>query len=141
MLNWELRTLPAKLQRYPSGGDYFEDASGKCIILVCEMGNWKYEALVAAHEICEYLLVKAAGIKIESIDDYDKQFEREREMGIHGLHDEPGDQPDSPYHVQHCIATGIERILAAALLINWTDYAYAVDSLCFGHAVKKAKKK
>ena len=36
--------------------------------------------------------------------------------------DEPGDCPDAPYKRQHCVATGVERIMAAMLGVDWKAY-------------------
>jgi hypothetical protein len=42
---------------------------------------------------------------------------------------EPGDHPDAPYKREHCFATGIERLLAAELGVDWTAYEHTLDTL------------
>jgi hypothetical protein len=133
------RAVERRKMRYPSAGDYFEDACGVAHIVVVKTNNWKYQALLFVHELVEYILVKAAEISIDTIDDFDINFEREREMGIHGLHDEPGDALESPYHMQHSIATVVERMLAVILRVHWADYAQIVDTCAFGGASKTTK--
>ena len=53
-------------------------------------------------------------------------FEKARKKGNE---DEPGDDPRAPYVVQHCIATGVERILAALLGVSWKRYEEAINRL------------
>lgn len=141
MLNIEIRTVPSRKQRYPTAGDYFEDPSGKAFILVCKLGTWEYEALVVLHELTEYLLVKASGVSLSAIDEFDKNFEEERDRGMHGPHDEPGDELDAPYYLQHCAATGVERMAAALLRVNWREYSHAIDGLVWDSGAKRGKKK
>lgn len=131
MLNIVFKSVPRQQMRYPSAGDYFEK-DGVVHIVCVETRNWKYDALLLVHELVEYLLVKAAGVPIKAIDDFDINFEREREMGIHALHDEPGDSLESPYHSQHAFATGVERMLAVVLRVHWADYAHIVDTMAYG---------
>ncbi len=136
MIGIEIKTIQAKDMPYPTCGNYREERRGKVVIEVVDVGNWKYEALVAIHELIEYLLVKAAGITIKSIDDFDTQFELERESGLHG-DDEPGDDAGSPYHLQHGIATVAERAVAAMMGVNWSEYSNALGAVYFPHNKKK----
>jgi len=85
------------------------------------MGNWRYELLVAVHELVEAFLCMHDGVSEESVDKFDKQFvQRDAE---------PGDSPDAPYARQHCLATGVERILAACLGVKWDWYEEAIEKL------------
>ncbi len=43
--------------------------------------------------------------------------------------DEPGDDPTAPYVKQHCLATGIERILAQQWGVVWSEYADELEAL------------
>lgn len=119
-------TITHSLQRYDTVGDYWQDEYGIWQFRASHMNNWKYELLVFIHELAEWMLVRAAGIPIHEIDDFDLEFEARRPEGNM---DEPGDDPRAPYHFQHCIATGIERCLAGVLGVSWKIYDEAVMSL------------
>lgn len=120
-LEFELRTIDYQLMRYKTCGDYWNTDDGVVHFRVARLGNWRYEALVAVHEISEFLLVRAAGIRIEDIDAWDM---------AHLDSAEPGAEKDAPYHAQHLAAEGIERIIAALLGVNWRSYEDAIEAAC-----------
>jgi hypothetical protein len=68
-------------------------------------------------------------IKVEDIDAFDIQFEKDREEGKHTEDEEPGDGPQAPYHWGHQLATSIERIAAFTLGVSWQEYENEVISL------------
>lgn len=119
-------TIPHTLQRYETVGNYFEEA-GVTFFEVSEMNNGDYEFLVALHEVIEYFLVKKSGIRLEDVDAFDLAFENERVNGV--AQGEPGDDTRAPYYFQHQVATGIERVVAALLGVDWNAYSEAVDTL------------
>lgn len=86
----------------------------------------KYEFLVALHELIEMSLCKFAGISFKSIDNFDKDFEQLRQPGDES---EPGDDPKAPYAKQHLLATGVEKIVAAELGVDWKVYEDVVAKL------------
>ena len=116
-------TIPHGEQRYATVGDYFTDDNGAMRILVSDLGNDDYIALVAIHELVEYVLVRKRGIAEEAITKFDMAFE---EAGHDG---EPGDDPNAPYQNEHCIATAVERMICAALNVKWKDYESACDGV------------
>ncbi len=110
------------LQRYNTVGDWYTDKyTGTVCIRVSELGSWRYELLVAVHELVEAFLCMHDGISEESVDKFDKQFVQRNS--------EPGDSPQAPYQKQHCLATGVERILAACLGVKWQEYENALEKL------------
>jgi len=139
-----IETIPHDKQRYPTVGDWFftkdverphETEMGpgslwipteNLTIRVSDMGDWRYNALVGLHELVEVLKCKHDGVSQESVDQFDIEFEKNRAKGDDS---EPGDSPDAPYKKQHCLATGIERIMAAELGVDWKAYDDAVMSL------------
>lgn len=125
-MNICIKTIPHSQHRYETVGDWWFDKSGALQIRVSDMGNWKYEALVAVHELVEVLQCKYLRISTASVDKFDKEFERVRKPGNT---DEPGDDSRAPYRVQHGIATGVERILAALLGVDWNKYDAKINSL------------
>lgn len=121
----QIETIPHSDQRYPTVGDWWFE--GDTIqIRVSELSNWKFEMLIAVHELVEVLLCKHSKIKQADVDDFDKKFEAARQPEND---DEPGDDVDAPYRTQHCIATGIERILAAEFGVVWKEYEEELNSL------------
>jgi hypothetical protein len=122
-----LQTIPHDQQRYPTVGDYWEEADGVEHVRVSELPDWRYEALVAVHEIVELLLAKHRAISEEAISAFDVEFERDREHGK--VLGEPGDDPRAPYKREHFFATNVERLLAAELEVDWRSYETLVDSL------------
>lgn len=121
-----IETIPHKEQRYETVGDYWWDEDGTLQMRISDMGNDNYAFLVAIHEMAEAWLIKHQGIKEEDITDFDKKYEAERPEGDES---EPGDDPTAPYHLEHGFATGIERMMCAALAIPWRDYEEAVLEL------------
>jgi hypothetical protein len=153
-----IETIEHKDQRYPTVGDWFYDYTYFCKecsqsiitprveavtcagcrrehlplinvtlnIRVSKLPCWEMEALIAVHELVEVLICRADRVEQKSVDDFDIEFENRRAKGNN---DEPGDDPNAPYKKQHCIATGVERILAAALGVNWSDYADEIEKL------------
>ena len=121
-----VETIPHEAQRYPTVGDW-QWKDGTLVIRVSELGDWRYNALVAVHELVEVLLCKHDGVTEESVDKFDIEYEKQRDDK--DVESEPGDDNNAPYRKQHCVATGIERILAAELGVAWNDYADKIESL------------
>lgn len=115
-MNINIKTIPAEKQRYPTAGDWTFDHTGDLNIYISDMGNWKYELLVAVHELIEVALCKDREIAQEVVDKFDMDFEAAHKEG------EPGDEPDAPYRREHLFATGIEKLLAAELGVDWKQY-------------------
>ena len=122
-----VETIPHEEQRYPTVGDYWEDADGVVQIRVSRMEDWRYVILVAVHELTEMMLARFRGISEESIGDFDMEFERQRERGL--VKGEPGDAPGAPYRREHFFATNLERLLAGELGVDWAVYEAHVDGL------------
>lgn len=119
-------TIPHDMQRYPTVGDWLFDKKGDLTIRVSGLGDWRKEALIAVHELVEVLICKHDGVSQKAVDKFDIAFEKARKPGNE---DEPGDDNKAPYRRQHCIATAVERLLAAELDVPWNDYADAIEAL------------
>lgn len=131
MLSITIRVIPHLEQRYPTVGDYIIDRTGRGIqIFVSDMNNWRYEALVAIHELVEVLVACFHNdIQEEDITRFDIQFEKERERNLQSKDAEPGDDARAPYRREHFLATTVERIVALALGVDWKLYDETVVSL------------
>jgi hypothetical protein len=125
MLNIRIETIPHEKQQYETVGNWFWDVD-TLVIHVSNMKNWKYELLVAIHEITETALCRDRNISEDSVTDFDLEFEARRQEGNT---DEPGDDPNSPYRKEHLFATNIERLLAAELKVEWDKYEKTINSL------------
>lgn len=124
-LNIQITTVTHNQQRYPTVGDWF-DKDGVLHIVVSDMRDWRKEAVVAVHELCEVLLCRDHGVTESEVDVFDINYEASR---LQGDVSEPGDNPKSPYAEEHCFATGIERLLVAAFGMSWRDYEETVEAL------------
>jgi hypothetical protein len=124
-----IETIPHDQQRYPTVGDYWEDTEGIEQIRVSEMMDWRYEVLVAVHEIVEMALARQRGIAEEAISEFDVRFEQDKEKGL--VQGEPGDNVNAPYRKEHFFATNLERLFAAELGVDWFEYDRYVDALGF----------
>lgn len=122
----KIKTIEHKDQVYPTVGDWRFDEEGNLKIFISNMNNWKYEFLVAFHELAEVMLCKDRGISQESVDKFDIDFENNREERNV---DEPGDDPHAPYRKEHFFATSIERLMAAELGVDWGEYGKVVENL------------
>lgn len=119
MLNIEVHTIPYESMRYASAGDWIFEKDGSLTIFVADYGNWKYETLIAVHEIVEAMICRWKNVPQSKVDAFDIAFEEARKPGNT---DEPGDDPRAPYRQAHFIATNIERIIAVALGVDWNKY-------------------
>src|SRR5271166_1612720 len=106
-----IEVIPNEKQRYPTVGDWQWDGDN-LTISVSSMDNWRYEMLVAFHELAECLICKHRGITQSSVDEFDMQYEKVREDGDES---EPGDDPAAPYYSEHQFATCVERLLSREL--------------------------
>jgi hypothetical protein len=128
-LRLQIETVPHEKQRYPTVGDYWLDESGVEQIRVSEMIDWRYEVLVAVHELVEMALTRHRGINEEAITEFDIKFEQDKEKGL--VAGEAGDNVNAPYRKEHFFATNLERLLAGELDVNWPEYDRYVDALGF----------
>jgi hypothetical protein len=126
MLPINIKTIPHSEQRYPTCGDWFYGEDKSLQIRVSQMEDDRYEFLVALHELVEVKLCEWCGVTQKMVDDFDMEYEKNRKEGDDS---EPGDSPSAPYRLQHCIATGVERIAAAALRVDWASYESAINAL------------
>jgi hypothetical protein len=122
-----IETIPHDEQRYPTVGDYWEDQDGVEQVRVSKMIDWRYEILVAVHEVVEWALTKERGIREEEISAFDVDYERLRASEL--VKGEPGDSPKAPYRREHFFATNLERLFAAELGVDWSEYDQYVDEL------------
>lgn len=107
----EIKTVPHKHQRYDTLGDWVGHERIR-FYSISEMGNPKYEFLVALHEMIEHAACIEAGISGDDVDRFDFMYEG----------DDPGNDPKAPYHKQHTFAEKIEREVCEFLGLDWNAY-------------------
>jgi len=117
MLNIEIKTIPHDQHRYSTTGDYWDEGE-KEIFRVSNLSDWRFEFLVAFHELIEKAICRYKNIPVEVIDKFDMKFDKDSS---------PGDEPMSPYYEQHQIAMGFERMMATMLGVDWEKYENEVN--------------
>ena len=120
-----IEVIRPESQRYKTAGDWQWDHrdskfGDSLYITVGQLGDERYEFLVALHELIEAYLCKENSITQEQVDEFDKH---NPEL------DEPGESPRAPYHREHMQASIIERIMAQFLDVDWLKYEDVLDSL------------
>lgn len=125
-LRVEIQTVPHRLQRYNTCGDWKRLGKVHYRIYVSDTKNDTYSALIGVHELVEALLCELRGIKQEDVDKFDMAFEAARQDGDDS---EPGDDPAAPYRREHQFATKIERQLAEEMGVDWGEYEKSIYAL------------
>ena len=116
-----IEAIDPRQMRYRTAGDwFFKEVGDELCIQVADLGDWRYNCLVAIHELIEVLLCTNAGISQKLVDRFDFAHEDE---------DDPGSHPEAPYQKEHLIAMGMEMMLAASLGIQWRTYADAIEKV------------
>ena len=129
-MNINVRVIKHKEQRYETVGDWvYNPANTLLTVFVSDMGDWRYNQLVAVHEIAEATLCIERGINEKDVTAFDLWYESERLKNNPECQSEPGDHKKAPYRKEHFCATTIERMLAAELGVDWEDYDTTVNSL------------
>jgi hypothetical protein len=126
MLRIDITTIAHWVQRYPTVGDYWTGADGTSHIRVSDMGDWRYELLVAVHEMVEQAICRQREISEDDITAFDVAFEANRPDGNTS---EPGNDIRAPYYKEHQFATFVERAVASELGVDWEAYSKFVNEL------------
>jgi len=118
-----------------SGADWWlREEVGEVIVevRVAKMSCREYEVCLAVHEIVESCLWWFRnGCDVSKVDIFDADFEKQHPEN-HGI--EAGDA-DSPYGVEHTVATCCERAVFAFLKLirpemgSWSDYDMELGAL------------
>ena len=128
-MNITVKTVPHEQQPFQNVGDWRFDENGDLAMIVSDMGNWKYEALVAVHELIEVIMCKDRGVSTEVVDGFCQLFEDERAAGLHTVEEEGGFDYRSPNRNEHIFATGVEMALAGQICVDWNEYSKTVMEL------------
>ena len=120
-LNFVVKTVPHKDQRYNTVGDYYHK-DGVDHLIVTEDQDPVYEMAVALHELAEWSWARDHSVTDADIDAFDTMFEEEIKAGKHPEDAEPGDDPRCPVYAGHQMASALERTFIAAMGRDWQTY-------------------
>jgi len=118
-----IETIPHYDQRYDTCGDWQFNAEGNLHIKVSEMGDWRFNFLIARHELDEAMLCKLHNITQEQVDEYDNKHPNEAGS------DDFSDNFDALYYNQHCDALAAEWIMSRLLYVDWKEYTKKLEKL------------
>lgn len=125
-----VETIPQSAMRYKTAGDYWVDEDGTWQIRVTDMGDWRAEFLVAYHELTELAQCIDRGIAEEAITAFDVDWEARKAAGEEMEAEEPGNDPEAPYHPEHLFSISMEMLMAQQLRMPWVRYNQVVDEAC-----------
>jgi hypothetical protein len=114
-----VHVVPHSEQRYETSGDWVWKDGG-LVVTVSDLGDHRFNLLVAAHEVTEALLSKRDGVTEQEVDAWDI---------AHPDAEEPGEVEGCPYFTQHAEASRIERALADLMGIDWDAYSQSFERL------------
>lgn len=107
-----------KIRKGFTGADWWWDEAGDLQVRVAtELEDWRERMALAMHEAAEALMCKHNGVTVDQVDVFDEKFKGDNEIDVNA-----GDEPDSPYKLEHTYATAIERILTGVLGVDWKSY-------------------
>lgn len=118
----DIQFIPHLEQRYNTVGDWWEK-SGVLHIRVSNLPHVGSMVAIAVHELIEAWFCMRNGVSEDDVTKFDVHMEKT------SPDEEPGDNPAAPYHIQHGLATGVERIIVAASNINWREHEDAMEVL------------
>lgn len=131
MLDIKIKTVPEASVRAEQSGDWWYDQKRQGRITVSVVGDTfctESELAIAIHELVEAFLCRRDGVTEQEVVDFDTLYESERKQGRHHKDEEPGDDPRSPYRLQHAAAIHVERAVCLALDLMWKEHELALSA-------------
>lgn len=110
-------TQPKDMRPEVDGVDWFWTHEGNLEVQIAPMSDWRYEMLLAVHELTEAIMCKHNGVSQKQVDEFDKEYDKTHDTDCNA-----GDDSAAPYKLEHCYATAIERILCGAMGVDWKHY-------------------
>jgi hypothetical protein len=120
MNNIIVKTVPneeIKIRHGFTGADWWWEGDTLQVRVAAELTDWRERAALIVHEVAEAIMCNYNGVTVEQVDKFDEKFKGDNEIDINA-----GDEPDSPYKLEHTYATAIERILTGVLEVDWKIY-------------------
>lgn len=97
-----IKTIPHTQQRYDTTDDWQIENGGDITIFVSENENRNEVNKSIVHGLVECLLCIKHGISQDSVDEYDMNLPED---------DNPGENVDAPYHLEHIAANIAEQVM------------------------------
>jgi hypothetical protein len=116
-----LETIPHEKQRLGVIGDWYFESNGDLVVRVSDLGDWRYNFLVARHEMDEAMLCMLAGITTEMVDE-DQANENDTDDP-----DSFSGYPGARLQNQHNDALAAEWVMARILGVDWKSYGDAAE--------------
>ena len=104
-VRYNFSVIPHEEQRYETAGDWIPGKPTQ--LFVSALSNRNHEFLLMLHEFVEHELCKEHGISDRQVMAFDKEFEKEREAGLHSPTADAGNDSRAPYRDEHRVATRI----------------------------------
>jgi hypothetical protein len=121
-MKFMINVIPHSNQRYNTCGDWqYDKKSDTLFIDVSETNVEAYNFLIAIHELVEACLCIRNQIPQELVDKFDQ--------GVGAELNEPGNDIRAPYYKQHGIASGIERMLAGHMGVDWNFFEELITKM------------
>lgn len=111
--------IPHSAQRYGTLGDWLPSGDD-LLIRVSETGDARMNVLIALHELVEAELCTQRGIAEPDVLAFDL---------AHLDDDDPGSNPNAPYHREHMFAEQLERLFCDEMGIAWADYEATLEKV------------
>ena len=115
-----VNVIPHGTGRYPTVGDWQWGKDDGLTVTVSDLGDHRFNLLVAAHELTEALLCRRDGVTEAEVDSWEL---------AHLESEEPGEEAGAPYFTQHAEACAVERWLAWMMGVVWEEYEAAYERL------------
>jgi len=126
-----IEVIPHTEQRLGQPGDWYTAADGTRVVRVSDLGDWRFNYLLARHEMDEMMLCQHAGISVEAVDGYDSRPEAKDDDP-----DSFSGYPGAPYQEQHNDAMAAEWVMSRLLNVAWQKYGEAFEKLWQRRPVK-----
>lgn len=124
-----IKIIPIKEQPFTTLGHWFEKEDNSFCILLTEMKDWRYVALVFIHEFTELFICWKEGITTDMADNFDSLWESELKKGLHKIEQEAGFDKRCPYRKGHVWGVRMERLFSWLLGVKWSKYVSYCNEL------------
>ena len=117
MLHISIDTIPQKQHEYATYGNY-KGHIRRRFIEVSELNDWRWEFLIALHELIEQNIALALGLSEAEILAWDL---------AHLESDDPGSLDGCPYKFMHLYAERAEKDMCRMCNWDYEEYCKALD--------------
>jgi hypothetical protein len=131
-----ISTIQLQANRFTTLGDWWEEPEGVFHITITEESDWRYMVCCLIHELTEWAICQAKGIKTSDCDKFDGWWEGEIKRGLIPAEREAGFDRRCPYRHGHIWGCRMERLFCWLLGVSWKEYGDAADALMRAYVQK-----